>query len=148
MSSSPQSPIGSPPPVRFGTSTIAALGHRAVFGPLLVLTLFELFVVGIGGGYLSDWLGFPYGALSLVSLVVYICAGFVARRGGGPPALAGGLIALVESGMWAGGIQVGPQPGPAVGSGPTGILAGMLFTIASGMLFAMLGGLLAARRPN
>ena len=144
MSSVPAPPDGSHASSSRHPSRIAALGRRTILLPLIALASFEVVVVGIGGGYLAHWLGFPYVALGLISLVVYFTAGFVARRGGGSSALAGGLIALAESGLWAAGVQLGPPPD----SGPTAILAGVLFTVFIGMLIGALGGALAARRTK
>ena len=84
--------------------------NRRMIGIVLVFAAIELLIVGGLGAWAAVELGFPYVALTPVSLAVYGLAGFYAVKAAGSGALAGGLVGLADSATWALSGGFGHQP--------------------------------------
>jgi hypothetical protein len=116
-------------------------------GVLKVIATFaaiELFLIGGLGALAAVRLGFPYAALSPVSSLIYGFAGYFAVRAGGSGAMAGVVVACLDSVTWAAFGGFGPQPTlpNATVSGKIGVV---VFVTLLGALCGLAGGWFAAR---
>jgi hypothetical protein len=116
-------------------------------GVLKVIGIFaaiELFVIGGLGAVAAARLGFPYAALTPVSSLIYGFAGYFAVRAGGSGAMAGGVVAFLDSVTWAAFGGFGPQPTMpnATAYGKIGVA---VFVTLLGTLCGLGGGWFAGR---
>jgi hypothetical protein len=82
----------------------------AAWKVVLLLSGFELFVVGGLGAWLAARLRITYLALLPVTLVVYLAAGYFTAQTGDPGGAAGAVVAFLEFSAWALFGGFGPQP--------------------------------------
>jgi len=119
-------------------------------GVLKVIAIFaaiELFVIGGLGALAAARLGFPYAALTPVSSLIYGFTGYFAVRAGGSGAMAGGVVAFVDSVAWAAFSGFGPQPTMpnATVYGKIGVV---VFVTLLGALCGLAGGWFAGHRAT
>jgi hypothetical protein len=116
----------------------------AAWSVTAVFVAIELLIVGGLGALAAVRLGFPYAALTPVSLLVYGFAGYFAGRAGGSGAVAGGVVAFLDAAAWAAFGGVGPQPVPSDAT-IGGKLSTIAFVTVLGIALGFAGGWFAAR---
>src|SRR6059036_3460303 len=118
---------------------------RASVALIALFASIELLVVGGLGAWLAAEIGFPYVALTPISLVVYGAAGFYACRAGAAGWPAGAIVSLLDASAWAAFGGVGPQPtDPSASLGAK--LGTVVFVAVLGAVCGLVGGRLSRRQ--
>jgi hypothetical protein len=109
-----------------------------------VFALIELVGVGGLGAWAASRYGFNYAVLSPLAFLVYLLAGSFATRSSGSGAIAGTVVAFLDSLAWAAFGGVGPQPTEP--NATFGAKAGtVLIVTLGGAVLGFLGGWIARR---